>query len=126
MMSKRQEAVLAGNKGLDFFCRINMNSSYGYDIMNEEHFAKITVMDKRRTELAQIRPNYMSTRKLNDNSFLMQHLPKTYRCSTPIVCGFFTLDNAKYWYLNFIYNFMTRAFDMSRMHFVEGDTDSMY
>ena len=40
--------------------------------------------------------------------------------------AFFTLDNAKYHYLNFIYNFMYKCLDMDRIHFVEGDTDSMY
>jgi hypothetical protein len=36
------------------------------------------------------------------------------------------LDNAKYWYLNFIYNFMYRCLDMDKIHFIEGDTDSAY
>jgi hypothetical protein len=51
---------------------------------------------------------------------------KIYGCSTPIQCGFFTLDNAKYWILNFYYNFMEKCLDHNRFHYVEGDTDSLY
>jgi hypothetical protein len=52
--------------------------------------------------------------------------PKTFKCKTPLAEGYFTLDNAKFWYLNFIYNFMYKCLDMNRIHFIEGDTDSMY
>ena len=38
----------------------------------------------------------------------------------------FTLDNAKYWYLTFIYKFMYRCLDTNRFHFTSGDTDSIY
>jgi hypothetical protein len=37
-----------------------------------------------------------------------------------------TLDNAKVWYLKILYNFIYKAFDMDRFHYIEGDTDSMY
>jgi DNA polymerase elongation subunit (family B) len=53
-------------------------------------------------------------------------MPKTFSCDTAIIQGFFTLDNAKFWYLNFIYNFMYKCLDKTRFHFIEGDTDSMY
>jgi hypothetical protein len=51
--------------------------------------------------------------------------PKSFGCKTPIIEGFLTLDNAKYWYLNLIYGFFYKCLDMERMHFVNGDTDSM-
>jgi hypothetical protein len=46
--------------------------------------------------------------------------------NTPIQCGFFTLDNAKYWVLNFNYNFMEKCHDHARFHYIEEDTDSLY
>jgi hypothetical protein len=38
----------------------------------------------------------------------------------------FTLDNAKFWYLKFVYDFLYKCLDMTKVHFVEGDIDSMY
>jgi hypothetical protein len=37
----------------------------------------------------------------------------------------FTLDNAKFWYLKFVYDFLYKCLDMTKVRFV-GDTDSMY
>jgi hypothetical protein len=52
--------------------------------------------------------------------------PRSFKCNTPLVEDFFNLDNSKFWLLNFIYNFMYKAYDMNRMHYIEGDTDSLY
>jgi DNA polymerase elongation subunit (family B) len=45
---------------------------------------------------------------------------------TPIQNSFFTLDNSKYWYLVFLYDFLFKCVDTERLHFIEGDTDSIY
>jgi hypothetical protein len=58
--------------------------------------------------------------------FLVQSSKTYYMIQTPIQCACATLDNAKYWYLNFIYNFMMQCLNMDKLHFIEGDTDSMY
>ncbi|KAA6327217.1 MAG: hypothetical protein EZS28_053842, partial [Streblomastix strix] len=52
--------------------------------------------------------------------------PETCTCKTPLQEAYFVLDNAKYHYVNFIYNFMHKCLDMTKLHFVEGDTDSAY
>jgi hypothetical protein len=103
-----------------------MNGSYGYDIMNEELFTKAKILDKENTFVQQLNPNFVATKKLKDNQYQVQLVPRKFRCGTSLIQGFFTLDNAKYWYLNFIYNFMYKCLDMTRIHFIEGDTDSMY
>jgi DNA polymerase elongation subunit (family B) len=38
----------------------------------------------------------------------------------------FTLDNAKFWYIKFVYYFMYKCIDMRKVHFIEGDTDTLY
>jgi hypothetical protein len=63
---------------------------------------------------------------MGDNLYAVQTLPKHFRCDTCLVEAFFTLDIAKVFYLNFILNFMYKCLDMSRIHFIEGDTDSAY
>lgn len=40
--------------------------------------------------------------------------------------SFFTLDNANFWYLTFIYDFLFKCVDLERIHFIEGDTNSAY
>ena len=126
-MSNRQHAMLPPkNKGMEQFCKISLNGSYGYDGMNAEKFAKTKIMNKDNTFNAQLSDTFINTRKIEDDMYIVEQNSKTYGCNTCLQEAYFTLDNAKYWYLNFIYNFMHKAFDMERMHFVEGDTDSMY
>jgi hypothetical protein len=125
-MRKRQEAKLSQDDIGDTFYKICLNSSYGYDILNKANFTHSKFCDKAQTFASQISAGFVSTRKLGEDKYQVQYVPRTFSCDTTIIPGFFTLDNAKYWYLNFIYNFMYKCLDMSRIHFVEGDTDSMY
>jgi hypothetical protein len=83
-----------------------MNGSYGYDIMNEGNFTKAKILDTNKTFVNQLNPNFVSTKKLKNNQYQVHLSPRKFRCETSIIQGFFTLDNAKFWYLNFIYNFM--------------------
>ena len=40
LTNDRQESIVEGNKGVDNFCKLNLNGSYGYDGMNEEKYTK--------------------------------------------------------------------------------------
>jgi hypothetical protein len=51
---------------------------------------------------------------------------KTYTVNTAIQEAVFTLDNAKFWYIKFVYDFIYKCIDLSKIHFIEGDTDSLY
>ncbi|KAA6376995.1 MAG: hypothetical protein EZS28_027478 [Streblomastix strix] len=103
-----------------------MNSSYGSDGMNTKKYIEIKVIDQKDALKANLSNTFMDEQQLSDNAYAVQFNPKTYTYKTPIQETYFVLDNAKFWYLNFIYNFMHKAFDMEKMHFVEGDTDSAY
>jgi hypothetical protein len=94
--------------------------------MNEEKFSNSQVVTKSTAAMKVFSPYFISTRPLNENYYQVQMEKSTFNCKTPLIQGFFTLENAKFWYLNFIYNFMYKCLDMTRLHFVEGDTDSMY
>ncbi|KAA6358042.1 MAG: hypothetical protein EZS28_046431, partial [Streblomastix strix] len=103
-----------------------MNSSYGSDGMNTEKYHKVKMMNRKYTERA-IRSNaFKDEHKISEDRYIVQINPDHYSCKTPLQVAFFVLDNAKYWYLNFIYNFMYKCLDMNRIHFIEGDTDSAY
>jgi hypothetical protein len=125
-MKKRQKAKFEGDVTGDMFYKIALNGSYGYDIMNCANFSHSKLCDTAQTFSSQLNPNFISARKLAQDNYQVEYTPKSYSCNTSIIQGFFTLDNAKFWYLNFIYNFMYKCLDMTKIHFVEGDTDSMY
>ena len=125
-MNKRIDFMNEGNKGGETFCKLILNGSYGYDIMNEEHFNEVKLTDANDCLNTHMLHTYRSERKLTDDLYQVNLAKKKYNCDTPIQEGFFTLDNAKYWYLNFMYRFMFKAYDTERFHFIEGDTDSMY
>jgi len=121
----RIKAVLEGNKGLDAQCKNILNASYGYDGMNTEKYTGVKMCDRAGTFKAQNLPNFRSSRRLSEDLYEIASVADYYKCKTPIQCAYFTLDNAKYWYLNFIYSFMERCIDMEKVHFCEGDTYSM-
>jgi hypothetical protein len=125
MTRLRQEAKLRGDGAGDEFYKLVLNGSYGYDIMNEEKFSNSQVVTKSIVAMKVFSPYFMSARPLNENYYQVQMEKETYNCKTPLVQGFFILENAKFWYFNFIYNFMYKCLDMTRLHFVEGDIDSM-
>ncbi|KAA6378289.1 MAG: hypothetical protein EZS28_026184, partial [Streblomastix strix] len=125
MMNLRIQAILAGSTKEKFY-KLIINASYGYDTLNTEKFGKIKMLDKADTFNAQHHPSHIGTRRISANTFAVQIKPKIATCFTSIQSGVFTLDNAKYCYLNYIYNFMYKCLDRKRFHFVLADTDSIY
>ncbi|KAA6367403.1 MAG: hypothetical protein EZS28_037070 [Streblomastix strix] len=122
----RIEAKLDENKGQEQFFKIVMNSSYDSDGMNTEKYHKVKMMNRKQTERA-IRSNaFMDEQKISEDNYIVQMNTEHCSCKTPLQVAFFVLDNAKYWYLNFIYNFMYKCLDINRIHFIEGDIDSAY
>jgi hypothetical protein len=73
-----------------------------------------------------MRDDFRSTRKLADDCYMLNIIPDTYGCYTCIQESVFTLDNAKYWYLNYYYGFINKALDMDTIHITTLDTDSIY
>jgi hypothetical protein len=116
----------ANNKGLSNFCKMVLNSSYGFDGLNESHFTKTKFCNYSEAIMEQGRPNFLGTRQINEDLYLVTYRPDTYSCKTCIQCNYFTLDNAKFAYVAFVYLFMHKCLDMNKIHFIEGDTDSSY
>jgi hypothetical protein len=114
------------NKGLEEMCKLVLNSSYGKDGMNTSKYSTTKLLNRNSALFYQTKSNFVNTRQINEDLFLVQLTKTSYSIKTALQCAVATLDNAKYWYVNFIYNFMYRCLDMSRIHFIEGDTDSSY
>jgi len=125
-MNERQKADLAGNKGKGLFLKTALNGSYGYDALNTAKYHKNTVCNRSRAKCWVQSQRFRDVYDIGDETYLVSLENTKYDCKTCIHCAFFNLDNAKYWYLVFVYDFMYKCLDVNRFHFIEGDTDSMY
>ena len=127
-MTNRCKAILENGKDSaeELSYKIFMNSSYGFDSLDSSKFKKCQIVNKQKAFEANRNVFHISTQKLNNDSYLLVNENRTYSLNTPFQSALFTLDNAKYWYLNFIYNFMFKAFDTNKILSIEGDTDSKY
>jgi hypothetical protein len=124
-MNKRIECI--NNKSSkEIFYKTCLNGSYGFDGMNTEKYERLMIGDASKAFEIHAYPSHVDTRKIGDDSYILTTNPSICGCKTCIQEAYFTLDNAKFWYLNFIYNFMYKCLDTERFHFIEGDTDSAY
>ena len=126
LMHARQDIIAGVKNGNEKFYKISMNGSYGYDGMNTEKYSKVKICDKDKAYQSIILDTYINGSKIADDSYLIQSNPKSYRCKTCLQEAFFTLDNAKFWYLIFIYKFMYKCLDVNKFHLTSADTDSAY
>jgi hypothetical protein len=124
-INKRIQAKKDKKKGMEVCCKIILNASYGKDGMSTAKYSNTKLYHKNKTLFQQSKPNFVATRQITDDLYLVQCSKTSYSISTTLQCSCACLDNAKYWYLNYYYNFMVPCLDMSRLHFIEGDTDSM-
>jgi hypothetical protein len=125
-MKERRKATTENNKGLSQFCKNCLNTSYRKDIMNSANYNRLSILSKNKVFLAQCHPDFVGCRKITNNGYLVEKHTRIYRVKTTIYETVFTLDNTKFRYLKFVYDFLYKCLDMTKVHFVEEDTDSMY
>ncbi|KAA6398889.1 MAG: hypothetical protein EZS28_005581 [Streblomastix strix] len=138
MLSKRQDAISQHNDTKSLFQKQILNSVFGGERQNDAKFDKISFNDARHASIKQLNQYHKATRKLNDDIFIsdgdlieetqymISESPRQFKCNKPLQEAVFTLDNSKFWYLNFVYNFPYKCIDMDRVHFCNIDTHSMY
>ncbi|GHU23482.1 hypothetical protein FACS189472_16460 [Alphaproteobacteria bacterium] len=102
---------------------MSLNSSFGFDLLNEEKYSHTKLITKDKAWACVKRRNYVAMREITDDLFLVSYSPRTYKCGTCIHCGVFTLDNSKFWLMNFIYNFVYKCVDRNRIMVIYCDTD---
>ncbi|KAA6404422.1 MAG: hypothetical protein EZS28_000043 [Streblomastix strix] len=124
-MNLRQQAKDAKNEGLGQFCKLILNSAFGGDALNSEKYSNTRLLSANKTFVQHMMGEFIHSTELNDDLYVVQVDKESCRCNTRLQVAYFVLDSAKFWYVNFIYNFMYKAYDMSRMHFVQCDTDSL-
>jgi hypothetical protein len=62
---------------------------------------------------------------LNEDKYIVEKNYRSYTVDTALQEAVFTLDNVKFWYIKFVYDFMYKCIDMRKVNFIEGDTDSL-
>ncbi|KAA6391382.1 MAG: hypothetical protein EZS28_013092 [Streblomastix strix] len=138
MMSKRQDAISQHNDTKSLYYKQILNSAFGGEGQNNAKFDKISFNNARQTSLKQLKQDHKATRKLSDTTYnsdgevieeaqyMVSESPRQFKCNKSLQEAVFTLDNSKFWYLNFVYNFHYICIDMDRVHFCNMDTDLMY
>ncbi|KAA6382447.1 MAG: hypothetical protein EZS28_022026, partial [Streblomastix strix] len=110
---------------------------FGREAQNYAKFDKIYFNNAKLASIKQLKQGLKATRKLSDDiynpdgdlieeaQYMVSESPRQFKCNKPLQEAVFTLDNSKFWYLNFVYNFLHKCIDMDRVHFCNIDTDSM-
>ncbi|KAA6383853.1 MAG: hypothetical protein EZS28_020623 [Streblomastix strix] len=124
-MNLRQQAKDAQNEGLGQFRKLILNSAFGCDALNSEKYSNTRLLSANKTFVQHLKGGFIHSTELNEDLYAVQVDRENCRCNTCLQVAYFVLDSAKFWYVNFIYNFMNKAYDMNKMHFVQGDTDSL-
>ncbi|KAA6393950.1 MAG: hypothetical protein EZS28_010525 [Streblomastix strix] len=138
MMNKRQDAISQHNDTKSLYYKQIQNSAFGGEGQNNDKFDKISFNNARHASIKQLNQCHKATRKLSDDiynpdgslseeaQYMVSESPRQFKCNKPLQEAVFTLDNSKFWYLNFVYNFLYKCIDMDRVHFCNKDTDSIY
>ncbi|KAA6390920.1 MAG: hypothetical protein EZS28_013554 [Streblomastix strix] len=129
MMSKRQDAISQHNDTKSLYYKQILNSAFGGEGQNNAKFDKISINNARQASIKQLKQDHKATRKLSDDiynsdgdlieeaQYMVSESPRQFKCNMPLQEAVFTLDNSKFWYLNFVYNFIYQCIDMDRVHF---------
>ncbi|KAA6389079.1 MAG: hypothetical protein EZS28_015397 [Streblomastix strix] len=138
MMSKRQDAISQHNDSKSLYYKQILNSAFGGEGYNYAKFDKISFNNARHASLKQLKQDHKATRKISDDTYnsdgevideaqyMVNESLKQFKSNKSLQEAEFTLDNSKFWYLNFVYNFFYKCIDMDRVHFCNMDTDSTY
>ncbi|KAA6400174.1 MAG: hypothetical protein EZS28_004292 [Streblomastix strix] len=138
MMSKIQDAISQHNDTKSLYYKQILNSAFGGEGQNIAKFDKISFNNARQAQLKQLKQDHKATRKLSDDilnsdgevieetQYMVSESPRQFKCNKPLQEAELILDNNKFWYLNYIFNFLYKCIDMDRVHLCNMDTDSMY
>jgi hypothetical protein len=126
LMEERMKEIERKNDGYGTFCKNILNAAYGKDGMNKSKYSKLVILDQQKVFFSQCLPEFKGTRPISNNRYIVEKNYKTYTVNTTIQEVVFILDNDKFWYIKFVYNFIYRCIDMLKIRFIEGDAGSLY
>ncbi|GHU19802.1 hypothetical protein FACS189472_10100 [Alphaproteobacteria bacterium] len=118
------EGKMAKSDAKQKFCKLVMNGSSGFESLNCERFTKTRFCNSAKT----ITSHQSTIFPVNsaEGLFGVEVDPKVVYPKVPIQSAVFTLDNAKFWILNFIYRYLYKTLDRDKFMIMYTDTDSLY
>jgi hypothetical protein len=114
------------NDGCGTFCKNILNATYGKDGMNKSKYSKLVIMNQKKDFFSQCLPEFKGSRAIRNNRYIVEKNYRTYSVNTTIQEAVHTLDNAKFWNIKFVYDFICMCIDMLKIHFIEDDADTLY
>jgi hypothetical protein len=126
LMEERMKAIEQKNDGYGTFCKNILNAAYGKDGMNQSKYSRLMILDQDKAFFSQCFPEFKGSRAISNNRYVVEKNYKTYSVNTAIQEAVFTLNNTKFWYIKFVYDFIYKCIDLSKIHFIEDNTDSLY
>jgi hypothetical protein len=120
------KAIEQKNVGYGIFSKNILNAAYGKDGINKSKYSKLVIMDQKKAFSSQCLPEFKGSRAISNNRYIVEKNYKTYSVNTAIQEAVFTFDNAKFWYIKFVYDFIYRCINISKRYSIEGETDSLY
>jgi hypothetical protein len=113
-MEERLKKIEQKNDEYRIFCKNILNVAYGKDRMNKSKYSKLVIMDQKKAFFSQCLPEFKGSRAISNNRYIVETNYKTYSVNTAIQEAVFTLDNAKFWYIKFVYDFIYRCINYPR------------
>ncbi len=127
MKNRRTEADLAGNSVQVSLCKTRVNGVYGASITNPKNHKRTTFTQGRDNLTRHLfDPFLVNIEELTKDLYEVTTRPRTLEYKTPATIGHIILQNAKFYLLSFIYDFLHKFLDRSTFEFMFCDTDSAY
>jgi hypothetical protein len=77
--------------------------------MNKSKYSKLVIRDQKKAFFFECLPEFKGSRGISNNRYIVEKKYKSYSINTAIQEVVFTLDNAKFWYIKFVYDFIYRC-----------------
>jgi hypothetical protein len=124
--TERKKALANKDNARQKFCKLVMNGSCGFESLNCERYTKTRFYNSARTMSSHQYSNFRCTTPITNDLFAVEIDPGVVSPKTPIQSAVFTLDNAKFWLLNFVYRYLSIRLDKDKYMILYTDTDSLY
>jgi hypothetical protein len=112
LMEERMKTIEQKNDGYGTFRENILNAAYTKDGINKSKYSKLVIMDPKNSFFYQCLPEFKGCRAISNRMYIVEKNYKTFSVNIAIYETVFTLDNTKFWYIKFVYNFIYRCIDM--------------
>jgi hypothetical protein len=125
-MEERMKAIEQKNDWFGTFCKNILNAVFPKDGINQSKYSRLVIMDQEKALFSKYLPEFKGFRALRDNKYLVEKNYKIYSHNTAIQESDIILDNSKFSYIKFVYNFIyTMRSQETQMKIVVIDSNTL-